>query len=44
MKCFDVAWQDWFDTNHEFAVREKAFFDKGLDKYLNFISIIVKKV
>lgn len=44
MKCFDTAWQDWFDTKHEYAIRDKEFLDKGLRKYLNFISIIVKKI
>jgi cyclopropane fatty-acyl-phospholipid synthase-like methyltransferase len=43
MKCFDSAWQDWFDTKHEYAIRDKEFMDKGLRKNLNFISIIVKK-
>lgn len=44
MECFDIAWQDWFDTKHEYAIRDKEFLEKGLGKYLNFISIIVKKV
>lgn len=43
MRCFDAAWQDWFDTKHEYAIRDKEFFDRGLEKYINFISIIVKK-
>lgn len=43
-KCFDVAWKEWFDTGHEFAVRDKEYLDKGLDKILNFILIYVQRV
>ena len=43
-KCFDVAWKEWFDTGHEFAMRDKEYLDKGLDKILNFILIYVQKV
>lgn len=42
--CFDVAWKEWFDSGHEFGIRDKKFLDKGLDKILNFILIYVKKV
>lgn len=44
MKSFDSAWEDWFNTKHEYALRDKFFFEKGLKKFLNFISIIVKKI
>ncbi|MBQ8799032.1 MAG: methyltransferase domain-containing protein [Lachnospiraceae bacterium] len=23
--CFTVAWQEWFETGHEFGIRDKAF-------------------
>jgi len=42
--CFDVAWKEWFDSEHEFAVRDKEFLNKGLDKILNFILIYVKRI
>lgn len=43
MGCFEVAWQDWFETKHEFALRDEQFLNNGLREYLNFVSIIVKK-
>ncbi|MBP1906486.1 cyclopropane fatty-acyl-phospholipid synthase-like methyltransferase [Paenibacillus turicensis] len=43
MHTFEEAWQDWFDTQHEYAMRDQQFFNKGLNQYINFISIIVKK-
>jgi hypothetical protein len=43
MNTFEEAWQDWFDTKHEYAMRDQQFFNKGLNQYINFISIIVKK-
>lgn len=41
--CFPEAWQDWYDTGHEFALRDKEFLDKGLEQLLNFVLIYVKK-
>ena len=39
--CFDIAWQEWFDSGHEFGIRDKEFLSKGLDQILNFILIYV---
>ena len=43
-ECFDIAWQEWFDSGHEFGIRDKEFLSKGLDQILNFILIYVKNV
>jgi len=42
-ECFETAWKEWFDSGHEFGIRDKEFLEKGLDKILNFILIYVKK-
>lgn len=42
-ECFDVAWQEWFESGHEFGIRDKEFLDKGLDQILNFVLIYVKR-
>ena len=42
--CFDIAWKEWFDSGHEFGIRDKEFLGKGLDQILNFILIYVKKL
>lgn len=42
-ECFDEAWEDWFSTGHEFAVRDREFLSKGLDRILNFVLIWVQK-
>ncbi|MBR3503027.1 MAG: class I SAM-dependent methyltransferase [Clostridia bacterium] len=42
-ECFDEAWKDWFDSGHEYGVRDIQFLDKGLDRILNFILIYVRK-
>ncbi len=42
-ECFDEAWKDWFDSGHEYGVRDKEFLDKGLSQILNFVLIYVKK-
>ena len=41
--CFDLAWQDWFDSGHEYGARDKEFLDRGLDQVLNFVLMYVRK-
>ena len=41
--CFDIAWKEWFDSGHEYGIRDKEFLSKGLDQILNFILIYVRK-
>lgn len=43
LECTDKAWQEWFASEHEYAKRDKVFFDKGIGKYLNFVGIAVTK-
>ena len=42
-ECFDIAWQEWFDTGHEYGIRDRNFLQKGLDRILNFVLIYVRK-
>ena len=42
-ECFDTAWQEWFDTGHEYGIRDREFLRKGLDRILNFVLIWVRK-
>jgi len=39
----DKAWKVWFDSGHEYALQDKAFFDRGLGEYVNFVSIVLQK-
>ena len=41
--CADEAWQEWFASGHKYAVQDRAFFDKGIGKYLNFVSMMIRK-
>lgn len=41
--CFDLAWQEWFDSGHEYGARDKEFLDRGLDQVLNFVLMYVRK-
>jgi len=48
VECFelsngDAAWNEWFASGHEYAVRDKEFFDKGVGAHLNFVGIAVRK-
>lgn len=42
-ECFAEAWQDWFDSGHEYGLRDKEFLDQGLAEILNFVLIYIKK-
>ena len=41
--CYDIAWQEWFESGHEFGARDKEFLDKGLYGILNFLLIYIKR-
>lgn len=43
MSSFDLPWQEWFDTKHEFAVNDKSYFDSMIKPFTNFVGIMVKK-
>ena len=42
-ECFDEAWEDWFNTVHEYGTRDREFLSRGLDRILNFVLIYVRK-
>ena len=42
-ECYDIAWKEWFESGHEYGVRDKEFLDKGLYDTLNFLLIYVRK-
>ena len=41
--CYDMAWQEWFASGHEYGARDKSFLDRGLYDILNFLLIYVRK-
>ena len=42
-ECFHEAWEDWFNTGHEYGIRDREFLSRGLDQVLNFVLIYVRK-
>ena len=43
MDCFDIAWQEWFDTAHEFALGDLAHYEALIKPYTCFVGIKVQK-
>ncbi len=43
LDCFDEAWNDWFISEHEYAIRDKAYFERGMGKYLSFIGLVIQR-
>lgn len=42
MSCFDNAWNEWFATEHKYALGDKQFFDKLIKPYTCFVGIYIK--
>ena len=42
MDCFDSAWNEWFATEHKYALGDKQFFDKLIKPYTCFVGIYIK--
>jgi len=43
MDSFDIAWQEWLGTAHEFALGDLAHFDSLIKPYTCFVGMMVKK-
>ena len=43
MESNDEVWQDWLIQENEYAINDRKSMNAGAGKYLNFISIILKK-
>ena len=43
LECADAAWQEWFDSEHEYALNDKRFFEKGIGRYLNIVGMVIRK-
>ena len=43
MDCFDAAWNDWFESGHEYGVKDKQFFERGLRNYLSFVGLVIRR-
>lgn len=41
--CYDIAWQEWFESGHEYGLRDKEYLGKGLYDLLNFVLVYVRK-
>lgn len=37
------AWLDWFESGHEYALNDKRFFDKGVDRHMCFVMMAIHK-
>lgn len=42
MECFDLAWNEWFATDHKYAISDKQFFNTHIKPYTCFVGIYIK--
>lgn len=40
---FDLVWQEWTASGHEYGARDEEYLEKGLKDILNFVMLVVKK-
>ena len=43
LDCFEVAWQDWLVSGHEYARRDGEFWESTIRPHSNFVGMIVQK-
>ena len=43
MESNDEVWSDWLKQDNEYAVGDRKSMEAGGGKYLNFISIVLRK-
>ena len=41
---FDECWQEWLDTDNEYAVGDRASMNAGAGKWMNFVLIALKRL
>ena len=42
MDCFDAAWEEWFATEHKYALGDKQFYDMLIKPYTCFVGIHIR--
>lgn len=40
---FDLVWQEWTDSGHEYGARDAEFLEKGLKDILNFVMLVIRR-
>lgn len=43
MQSFEECWNDWLECENEYAVSDRLSMNAGAGKYMNFISIILRR-
>ena len=43
MESNEEVWDDWLKQDNEYAIGDRKSMNAGAGKYLNFISIVLKK-
>ncbi|ARE88942.1 SAM-dependent methyltransferase [Clostridium formicaceticum] len=44
MNCFEECWNDWLSCENQYAILDRPAMDAGAGKYMNFISVICKRI
>ncbi|WP_100487090.1 SAM-dependent methyltransferase [Sporolactobacillus pectinivorans] len=44
MNCFEECWKDWLSSDNPYAVSDRRAMEAGAGKYMNFISVVCRRV
>ena len=42
MECFDLAWEEWFATGHEYAIGDKRYYETLIKPYTCFVGVCIE--
>ncbi len=43
LSSFELPWQEWFGTKHEFALNDENYYESIICPYTTFVGVMVKK-
>ena len=43
LDCYEEAWSDWFGSGHEYGIKDKVFCERGMNRYLSFIGLVIQR-
>lgn len=44
MNCFEECWNDWLSCENQYAISDRRAMEAGAGKYMNFISVICRRL
>ena len=43
LDCYEDVWNDRYGSGHEYGIKDKTFMDRGMERYLSFIGLVIQR-